>query len=96
MPHPEISGYDVLNVTMEDGDEHLEYFIGKIRGELHLLGWRPANMGAYFTENECSSLDLGKVLLPEGKKSLKELVEGDVVHINEEGNEYDVVYHGMA
>jgi len=96
MVHPKISGYDVLDVTRGEGNRHQDFFVGMIDGELHLLGWRPPEARAYFTENECSSLDLGRVKLPDGKKSLKELVEGDIILVEEEGIEpYSVAYHGM-
>ncbi len=94
--HPKINGYSVLGVTNPRGEpgEEIEMFVGKIDGEYHLLGHRPKKFKYLFSENECSSQDLGKVILPEGKKSIRDLVEGDVIHV-ESGELDGVIYKCM-
>ncbi len=84
MTHPKVDSYSVLEVKTKRGKEY-EIFVGEIDGELHLLGYRPSDIAYLFSENECSSLDLGIVRLPENKKSLSDLVKGDILSVEKEG-----------
>lgn len=72
--------------------EAYDFFVGYINEELHLLGYRPKSVAYLFSERECSSLDLGKVTLPEGK-SLSDIVRGEKIIVTEHGSKpYKVQY----
>jgi hypothetical protein len=83
MVHPKVNNYHVLDVLVRDkktkSEGNYDVFIGRIDGVYHLLGYRPQEAKAYFSENECASLDLGLVELPKGKASLRDLVKGDEI-----------------
>ena len=78
-------GYKILNViTKGDEPEEIEIFVGRRNGALHLLGHRPVAVKYMFTERECAALDLGIVVLPEDRKSIDDLVKGDVLRVVKE------------
>ncbi len=81
--------YWILRIKLkEDAEEEFDMFVGRIKGEMHLLGYRPRSVAYMFSERECASLDLGIVKFPEGK-SLSDLVEGDIINVEtEEGKPY--------
>ncbi|MEK6852420.1 MAG: hypothetical protein AABX59_00935 [Nanoarchaeota archaeon] len=72
-------GYSILDVVTPEGEE-LDMFVGRRQGNLRFLGYRSAG-SPYHSEQECTALDLGLVKLPEGKNSLSDLVEGDIIHV---------------
>jgi hypothetical protein len=98
MVHPKVKGYHVVNVKtkpeLDAADE--QAFIGRIEGKYHLLGYRPLEFKYLFSENECASLDLGIVELPDGKRSLSDLVKGDAIRITNEGRSYEMIYDRFA
>ncbi len=91
MVHPEIgSGWHAVRVRMGDEqslddrlEANFEAFIGRFRGDgaYHLLGYRPIELKYLFSENECSSLDLGLVMLPDGKPLMNDLAPGDRITV---------------
>ena len=76
-------GYSAIRVKNPSGSEK-ELFICKFEdGDYHLLGQRPSGPTAmYFPERGETRQDLGKVILPEGKKKLTDLVKGEKFTIN--------------
>lgn len=87
-----LQSYSVLRVTTDDEKpEELDIFIGKIDNVYHLLGYRPRSAFHSFSEKECTTRDLGKVIFPDSKKSWKELKPGDIIHVKkEDGNPGEV------
>lgn len=62
--------------------EEFEIFLAKQGdGHYHLLGYLPSAVKHMISERECSCLDLGVVILPEGRG---DLVKGDVLAVAEE------------
>lgn len=105
MVHPQVTGYSILRADIEsknlekraeDYDDQI--FIGRFKddGHYHLLGHRPRECFYLFSENECASLDLGIVKLPEGKGTLKDLVEGDELKIIDGDKEHTYIYRGFC
>jgi hypothetical protein len=90
MVHPQIkSGWHVIRGNWKVGDdESTDFFIGRFQNDrqYHLLGHRPRCVAYMFSENECSSLDLGIVELPSGKHSLGELVRDDELKVVPQGD----------
>jgi len=87
-------GYSAIRVKNPSGSEK-ELFICKFEdGDYHLLGQRPSGPAAmYFSEREETRQNLGKVILPEGKKKLTDLVKGEKFTINPERTDsYQVEY----
>ncbi len=84
MENPKINEYFVLNVEHGKKQEQLHMFVGPIKGELHLLGYRTNDLAYMFSERECISLDLGAVRLPEGRKSIEDLTDGDIISVQRE------------
>lgn len=96
-----VTGYSVLDVISPGGElKHYDMFIGKINNKLHLLGYRPTDCRAYFSENECSSLDFGIIELPDGRESLRDLVKGDIISVKKEdgkpGESNGFIYQGQS
>jgi len=76
-------GYSAIRVKNPSGSEK-DPFICKFEdGDYHLLGQRSCGPAAmYFSEREEIRQNLGKVILPEGKKKLTDLVKGEKFTIN--------------
>jgi len=89
MVHSQIKGgYHEVSVCYEwEGDFEKEadtdMFIGRFDrdGLYHLLGHRPKVCAYMFSAESESNLDLGIVELPEGKKNLADLVNGEILTI---------------
>jgi|SRR3989339_44171 len=80
MPHPElVGGFDVIEVRRRR--ENYDMFVGTFKdGQLHLLGYRPADSRAYFGEMECTTLDMGIVSFAKGSvKEISDLRKGNIV-----------------
>ena len=80
-------------------EEITDMFIGRFDGdgEYHLLGHRPRDMAYMFPANDEIQGDIGVVCLPDKKKHLGELVEGDVFEVvPEEGEVIPAKYIEMA
>jgi len=87
-------GYSAITVKNPSGSER-DLFICKFEdGDYHLLGHRPSGPAAmYFSERDEIRQNLGKVILPEGKKKLTDLVKGEKFTINPERTDsYQVEY----
>lgn len=85
----EISSYSVIEVDYKNDPEDVEQlFISRKKdGKYHLIGDRPKKYWCYFSEHECTLLDMGVVILPDKKEHLDELVEGDAIQVKrEDGN----------
>lgn len=65
--------------TEEKRDNLHEVYIGFFEDGMHMTGDRPVVCSYMFPARECISQDYGKVDLPENKKSLDELVKGDLL-----------------
>lgn len=67
--------------------DETDLFIGRFKSDkqYHLLGHRPSDARAYFSVESESNQDLGKVVLPEGKSKMRELVKGDLITIIDNG-----------
>lgn len=79
-------------------DDTVEMYFCKFSDDkYHLLGSRQGKTSAYFPEAGETHEDLGVVTLQEGKKSLRDLVEGELIIITPEGNDqYQVEYRGHS
>ena len=54
------------------------FSVGRLKdNQYHLLGYTPQSLRIYFSSNEESSGDHGVIILPENKKSIADLVQGD-------------------
>jgi hypothetical protein len=88
-------GYHAITVKNPSGSgSERDMFICRFEDEqYHLLGYRPTEAAMYFSEAEETRLDLGIIVLPEGKGKLKDLVKGELLTINQGGKDpYQVEY----
>ncbi len=92
MPHSSLAGgFSVVEVKTTYGSL-VQLFAGRFDDKkLHILGWRDSDATAYFSESECASGDFGLLILPKGRKSLADLVKGDVLRMTRhDGKPYEL------
>lgn len=86
----------VLYIKRKGETQLQEYFIKQTNGELHISRWGPVEEDRPFDMDSIDfSSDFGRVILPDGK-TLSGLVNGDLIEVEEEGQEpYYAVYQGQ-
>ncbi len=96
--HQNLTGYDVLSVTLGKKGENYDLFVGLLGEKLHVLGDRPQNLSYLFPERERIGGDYGVLKLPQNRHSLSDLLEGDVLKIVDEKGKLTglkkVIYQG--
>lgn len=81
----EAKGYSIM--TLKKGGSEIDLFVrryGGRGGDLSYFQWMTSGTHPYLSQREVeNTIDnpLGKVALPDGKKSRKELVPGDVLKV---------------